>query len=901
MSEMSEFENDFTKIFMRGVCMVSEGEYEEAIRLFDQVLGLEPVFADAYAHRGYAKFHLDQYNESLEDLHTALEYAPDSVDAYAFLARTLWAIGQPEEAFQNVSHAIELDSENIHALHVRAFINMQIDHNREAVADFDTILTNSPDDSDALFMRGWAKMNIGKPEDALNDNDKGLEIDPYDAKLHLQRAVFYGALERYEEALASSDRAVQFQYEGNRSPLNQKGWALLLLRRYEEALAVFLEIFEKEKMFQQLYGMAIALGCLGQIDECRERLKEAAAIAAEENDLVNERFFRINIENLTEQNAASLQIIEAESARRFWYPALEKLEHNEQEEALRLLDEVTARNPLLLGAYANKSIIYQEQERYEKALAEIDKSLALEPESISYRYRRGMILIDLERYEESATLFSELIALEPDEPAHHYQRARAHQLSDQTEKALEDLNIVCQQDPDNEMVLSFRAACHRTLENYAKAVDDYSHILYLHPQNQEALYWRSIFYQFEFDKIEEAIRDETRLIEIDTEFQPAYRYRGRAWGELWNRANQASRNEEKLPVRLTEFFGKEFFDKDECLANAFADLTRAIELEPENDDAYGNRGYYRYWNKDFHGSIADFQKVLTINDQTSSTYYWLGRAYSAVGKYRNAIEMFDKALELDPEDNESFFNRGCAKQKIHCFEDAERDLRTAYEKENSDAWTIHYLGHNFEWQGRFEESLEYFRKASDLNPDMVEWYCCYAAVLMKTKQIDEAIRQLNKTIEIDPKQAQPYFYLGEIYEERNEPTKAAEYYQLAIRPDDSLQRSQRESETINQTYRAYAHAKLGRHELALERYEDLIRQGQEECENSETFQSIAYRKAESLYALERFAEALEQYKIALEYLTLYHDRKEYIDRCRERIAELMEDRAFGMRKDSRID
>jgi len=883
---MSEFENDFTKIFIRGVCMVSEGEYEEAIRLFDQVIGMEPVFSEAYAHRGYAKFHLDRYDESLEDLNAALEYSPDSVDAYAFRARTLWAMGHREEAFQNVSHAIELDPQNVHALHVRAFINMQVDHDNDAVADFDAILAADPDDDDAIFMRGWAKMNVGKPEDALLDNDKCIELDPYEGKHHLQRAVLLGALGRYEESVAAADKAMQLRYDGNRSPLNQKGWALLSLRRYEEALSVFQKVFDKEQAFQQLYGMAIALGRLGRFDECREKLETGAHYAAKEKDIINENFFKILLAHLTKENAARLKIIESEYALRFWFPALEKLEQNDHKEALRLLDETIKRNPILLSAYANKAVIYQEQERYEEALKEINKVVALAPNSTQFRYRQGMILIDLERYDKAVKLFSELIASEPDEPAHHYQRARAYQLSKQPAKAVKDLNFVCGKDPDNEIVLMFRAGCYRNLRKYENAIKDYSHVIYLSPEHVEALYWRAMVYQFEIGKIEEAIRDETRLIEIAPELHIIYCYRGRAWGELWSRASQAYRDEETLPVRLTDFFEKEFFDKDECLANSFADFAQAIELAPEHDDAYWYRGYYRFWSKDHRGAIEDFQKALTINDEISSTYYWLGRSYSAIGKYKDAIEAFDKALEITPEDTESLFQRGFVKQEMYQFEEAEKDLRAAYEDDKSDAWLTHYLAHNLEWRGEFEESLKYFRKALRLEPDVIEWYCCYADVLIKTKRIDEAIIELNKGIELDPNQSQPYFYLGEIYEERNETEKAAEYYQLAIRSDDPNYRSRRESETVNQSFRAYAHAKLGHHETALERYEELIRKDREENESSDVYQWIAYRKAESLYALGRFTEALEQYQIALTRFTLYHDRQDRIKRCCERIEEL---------------
>jgi tetratricopeptide (TPR) repeat protein len=170
--------------------------------------------------------------------------------------------------------------------------------------------------------------------------------------------------------------------------------------------------------------------------------------------------------------------------------------------------------------------------------------------------------------------------------------------------------------------------------------------------------------------------------------------------------------------------------------------------------------------------------------------------------------------------------------------------------------------------------------------EAVDWYCCYADVLIKLGRMEEAMEQLNATIAIDPDQSQPYFYLGELYDGMGERDKAVEFYQRAIRAEDPALRSTRESEEISLANRGRAFAGLGQHETAMARYLEVLALSKTpELKEHDRLHHV-YWMAESYYALGRFGEALELYRDAREHLLLYHDREERIARCCERIAEL---------------
>ena len=886
---MSDYEQDFTQLFARGLCMISEGEYEEAVRLFDQVLDIEPVFSAAYVQRGYAKFHLDQIEESLDDLNRAIEFSPDSVDAFAFRARSYWMADRPEDAFRDISYALELDPKNLHALHVRAFINMEVGNFAEAIADYDNILEDSSDDEDALQMRGWAKLYFGQPESALQDNDVLLELDPYEGKHHFQRTIIFGALQQYENVLTSANEAVRYHYSGKRPPTYYMAWALLSLKRHDEALTCFQELLEAEENSQVLYGMAVTHGKLGAEEQSLAKLLEAARVAGEHEDELNKRFFEQLIADWSKEKSTALPIIEADVALRYWHAALAAMQAENHDEAMCQFAEALRYNPLIVGAYANMATVCQEQGLTEEALEAIEKALVFSPGTESYLYHKGLILLDLERYAEAVAIFDRLIEGDPVELASYYQRARGWYYLNETEKAIDDLSLCCREGSNNEAALMFRAACYRVLEQFDKAIDDYSRVIYYNPDNIGALHLRATVYEEETEKYEEVIRDESRVLEINANYQPAWLLRGRAWGAISLQARRAKSAGQKLPVEMTDLFEREYFDERECLDRALSDLTRAVELAPDDLETIWVRGYYRYRAQDYLGTIEDFSRIVAEDASNASAHHWTGWAKISLCRYEEAVEAFDKALAINPNDGDTYYARGIAKQNLRRFAEAEKDLKTAWELDPSDAYAVHYYAHALEWQGRFEESLEPFEKSLDLNHDAVEWYCCFADVLIKLGRVDEAIEQLNHSIMIDPHQSQPYFYLGELHENANEQGRAIEYYHLAIRSEDPAQRSYRESEEINLTFRGKALAATGQHEKAIERYWESLKLSpmfHGDDKETDDLRHHAFGMAESYYALGRFPEALKQYRIALDYLVVYHDREERIARCRERIETL---------------
>jgi Mlc titration factor MtfA (ptsG expression regulator)/Flp pilus assembly protein TadD len=149
------------------------GRPEDAIRLFDQLLEVDPRDEESLAHRALAYVRLKRLAEARRDSEAALAIDPQDTDA-------LWAHGE---------------------------VALQEGRTLEAVNDLSAALDVSPLHIDVRRARARAWMAAGRPEKAVADLSEALNVEPHDAELLSERARAYLALNRTSDANRDLARA----------------------------------------------------------------------------------------------------------------------------------------------------------------------------------------------------------------------------------------------------------------------------------------------------------------------------------------------------------------------------------------------------------------------------------------------------------------------------------------------------------------------------------------------------------------------------------------------------------------------------------------------------------------------------------------------------------------------
>jgi tetratricopeptide (TPR) repeat protein len=91
--------------------------------------------------------------------------------------------------------------------------------------------------------------------------------------------------------------------------------------------------------------------------------------------------------------------------------------------------------------------------------------------------------------------------------------------------------------------------------------------------------------------------------------------------------------------------GVDYFEEGR-LEDAIAEYGKAIELEPRYAEAYNNRGFAHFLLDQHQRAIEDYDEAIRFNPQLVKAYTGRALAHTWLGNYQEAERDIDKAVEL---------------------------------------------------------------------------------------------------------------------------------------------------------------------------------------------------------------------------------------------------------------
>lgn len=185
---------------------------------------------------------------------------------------------------------------------------------------------------------------------------------------------------------------------------------------------------------------------------------------------------------------------------------------------------------------------------------------------------------------------------------------------------------------------------------------------------------------------------------------------------------------------------------------ALEDLTKAIELNPNNAEFITNRGNTYRDLRNFDLALAEYDKAIAVEPAYASAYIGRGSVNDLKGNATQALKDFSKAIRIDPKEAEAYYNRA----GIHF---AKRDYAKAipdydkYIKLNTS--NIAYLADGYInrgiahfYTGSPDSAIRDFTKAIELQPAKVSAYKARAFVYREMKKFDLAEADEKKAAEL---------------------------------------------------------------------------------------------------------------------------------------------------------
>lgn len=212
---------------------------------------------------------------------------------------------------------------------------------------------------------------------------------------------------------------------------------------------------------------------------------------------------------------------------------------------------------------------------------------------------------------------------------------------------------------------------------------------------------------------------------------------------------------------------------------------RAIELAPEREQYFFDRGKAAYDRERFHQAIEPLNKFLLIFPEHIEAAYMLGRSYEAGEYLDNALQRYGQVIQLDPHYQDALMRTAKIYGKRNDPQNAVVALGQliAIDPSNVEA---HYLSGLLRIQlNRPDDALAAFLQAARLDANHVGAQFQAAKLYEQLGDIDNAVARYEETISHDESRAEPFLRLGAIYHQRGEMDNVVRVYEkgLVIEPN----------------------------------------------------------------------------------------------------------------------
>ena len=285
------------------------------------------------------------------------------------------------------------------------------------------------------------------------------------------------------------------------------------------------------------------------------------------------------------------------------------------------------------------------------------------------------------------------------------------------------------------------------------------------------------------------------------------------------------------------------------------DCTQIISIDPDNIPAYVRRGFARLSLEEYQQSLEDSNRAISLISLTfnqTDTNSWLSQAYAqqgdahqSLGNSNEAIENYQKSLDIVPNDD--------LRAKLDALNNAKNHLFDQYFNQ----------GITLVNQGNYsQEAIEQFTRALSLNPNHADAYVWRGYVYHCLNKYQEVIDNCNQAIRLNPNHANAYINRATAYNYLKNYEQALNDSNQAIRlnPNDA-------SAYIN---RAFAQIELGEYQQAIDDCKEVIRLNPHDVNAHQHLTNAKNRLFEqyfnqgiNLFNKEKYQQAIDKFTRAL--------------------------------------
>lgn len=632
--------------------VLSMNDYMLAIQYFNQAIKAKPYLSDPYFFRAIAKLYLDDFEGAGKDCDLAIERNKFKTEAYKVRGFARQMLGRDSLAIEDYNVGLAYNPTDRSFLFYKATALTELKKFNEADSVFESLLRQYPSYAEGFTGRARMHMLEGDTIKALDDIDHSLSLSKSQLNPYLMRAEIYWKEKNWDEAGDAMDAAIR---------LNPEMPDLYVNRAFIR--------YNSDDFFGAMSDYNYAL----EIDPDNiSALFNRGLLRYEVKDLENAESDLSAVLNLTPDNFPAL-----------FNRGLIRLERNKNKEALKDFDEVMGRYPRFYPVYY--------------AIAEARQKLG-DMSGAARAYNTGETMV--EKYVEDPVKnpleMPAIAAAESNEYNHDGDLSEEDEMEvmakfnrlmtvsnvSQTELSynekikgrVQDRNVNIDIEPSFAISLAEAPVSLKNASYSFKELEDLNNQrliqgkFYLTPGLLSESY--TDMTPELFDKAEKlmALIEESQARPVDNLTLGVILTMLKNYSDALPRLDDALMSD---PAFTVAYMARGFAR----YSAALAELSLAGTEESEADVFLDRRAF----SGELQEALQDFDKALNLDPNLVYAWFNKGNIYYGVGDYTSALQCYSEALRIDPDFGQAFFNRGLSYLQAGNRQQAFNDLSKAGE------------------------------------------------------------------------------------------------------------------------------------------------------------------------------------------------------------------------------
>jgi tetratricopeptide (TPR) repeat protein len=274
--------------------------------------------------------------------------------------------------------------------------------------------------------------------------------------------------------------------------------------------------------------------------------------------------------------------------------------------------------------------------------------------------------------------------------------------------------------------------------------------------------------------------------------------------ERWKKLNEIFHGIrfDSTSIKFSDYFLISEVNYSHVLEREYISIALQQKEEEEKDlriAAYFQEGSALVKLGQYEEAIVNFDRALEINSQNDLNWLCRAATLAHLGKHEEAIISYDRSLEINPDSDLAWLSRGETLTELGRYEEAiiSYDRSLEINPQFDSAWNNRGIA--LDNLGRYEEAIISYDRALEINPEDDLAWNNRGIALDNLGRYEEAIISYDRALEINPEDDLAWTIRGDAFYDLGKYKEAVTSYDrtLAINPEDGFAWTSRGLALIN--------------------------------------------------------------------------------------------------------